>query len=180
MFKLPGNTSGKRAFLKERKMEGFERLVKQYEPMIWRIIHSLHIYKDRTEYYQIGLIALWDAKNLFDEKKGSFTSFAYPYIRGRMLNELAKRRKIDERSAFQDDAFWNMIEDTNVQHALETENILTYCTNLTDHQKKWVLYTALANLSVKEIAEIEQVSVSAVKAWRKGARNKIIKNLSQI
>jgi DNA-directed RNA polymerase specialized sigma24 family protein len=35
------------------------------------------------------------------------------------------------------------------------------------------MYTALRDFSVKEIAEIEKVSVSAVKNWRAGAREKM-------
>lgn len=174
MFKLPGNTIGKRAFLKGNIVENFEQFEKQYKPMIWSIIHSLHIYKNQEEFYQTGLIALWQAHLRFDETKGSFISYAYSYIRGKILTELTVRKKCEDVSVTPKEEFWELIEDENGQQPLEKENVLSYCTRLTDNQKKWVLYTALADMSIKEIAEFENVSMSAVKAWRKGARDKLI------
>ncbi|WP_449622743.1 sigma-70 family RNA polymerase sigma factor [Robertmurraya sp. Marseille-Q9965] len=158
-------------------MEHFDELEKKYEAMIWKIIHSLHIYKNQQEFYQTGLIALWEAHKGFIENKGNFTSYAFAFIRGKIMTELTRRKKHEERSIFPEEEFWNLIEDESVNPLLEGETILSYCVKLTEHQKKWVLYTALADLSIKEIAEIEQVSISAVKAWKKGARQKIIENI---
>ncbi|MGG0716255.1 sigma-70 family RNA polymerase sigma factor [Robertmurraya massiliosenegalensis] len=158
-------------------MNDFYELERQYGAMIWKIIHSLHIYKYQGEFYQTGLIALWQASERFDFKKGSFSSYAYSYIRGRILTELTKRHKYEETCATPDEEYWNLLEDNSAQTPLEKETVLTYCTNLTDNQKKWVLYTSLADLSIREIAEVEHVSESAVKAWRKGARRKLIENL---
>lgn len=154
-------------------MESFAELAKQYEPMIWKIIHSLHIYKNQEEYFQTGLIALWDASNRFIEGKGSFTSFAYSYIKGRIQTEMTSSNQYESRSVYPKEEFWEVLKDESPDRTLETEFIQSYCKKLTDNQRKWVLYTALDFLSVREIAEREHVSVSAVKAWRKGAREKL-------
>lgn len=178
MLRLPGNTLGKRAFLKGKIVEDFERVAHQYEPMIWKIIQSLNIYKNKEEFYQIGLIALWDASRRYKPTKGSFTTYAYSYIKGRILTELTKRRKYEEtNTAIQKEEFWENVVDETICTPLEVESILSYCTDLTLPQKKWVLYTALADLSLMQIAEIENVSISAVKAWRKGARKKLKKKV---
>ncbi|MEQ2527530.1 sigma-70 family RNA polymerase sigma factor [Bacillaceae bacterium CLA-AA-H227] len=158
-------------------MEQFNELEKKYEAMIWKIIHSLHIYKNQQEFYQTGLIALWEAHKGFDENKGKFTSYAFSFIRGKIMTELTRRKKLEDHSVFPKEEFWNLIEDDSVNSSLECETILSYCSKLTEHQKKWVVYTALADLSIKEIADIEQVSISAVKAWKSGARKKIIENI---
>lgn len=158
-------------------MENFDKLIQQYDAMIWKIIHSLHIYKNHREFYQTGLIALWEAKRGFDEDKGNFTSYAFSYIRGKLLTELTKRRKQEDTCLYPEEEFWSYIEDETTLPYLEKESILTYCERLTENQRKWVLYTALADLSIKEIADIEQVSMSAVKAWRRGAREKIIEEI---
>jgi len=158
-------------------LKDFYELEEQYRAMIWKIIHSLNIYKYQDEFYQTGLIALWQASERFNCEKGSFTSYAYAYIRGRILTELTKRNHHEENCVIPDEEYWNLLQDNSSQIPLEKENLLTYCTDLTDHQKKWVLYTALADLSIREIAEVENVSVSAVKAWRKGARAKLIEKL---
>ncbi len=57
----------------------------------------------------------------------------------------------------------------------EEDTLLSYCKNglLSENQTKWVLYFSLKGLNISEIAELEQVSVSAVKAWRAGAKEKL-------
>ncbi|MBU8881121.1 sigma-70 family RNA polymerase sigma factor [Bacillus sp. FJAT-29790] len=158
-------------------MESFEQLAKQYEPMIHKVMRTLHIYKNQEEFFQLGLIALWDAKKRFNQEKGSFTNYAYSYIKGRLLTEMTKSNKYQERSVYPKEEFWEVIEDPCVEVPFEVKLLLTYCDQLTENQTKWVLYTCVEDLTVKEIAEKENVSMSAVKAWRKGAKEKLRGNL---
>ncbi len=65
-------------------------LATQYTSMIHRFINKLHIYKNKEDYQQIGLIALWEAHTKFDNAKGAFPPYAYSYIQGRILNALTK------------------------------------------------------------------------------------------
>jgi RNA polymerase sigma factor (sigma-70 family) len=141
--------------------------------MIYKIIHSLHIYKNKVEFYHHGLIALWEASRRFDAKKGNFTNFAYTYVKGYLLTELGKANRYEDRSIYPVEEYWETVEDLLQEAPLEEEILLSYCGNLTENQKKWVMYTGLCDFSVKEIAEIEHVSVSAVKSWRAGAKEKI-------
>jgi RNA polymerase sigma factor (sigma-70 family) len=154
-------------------LESFEQLAQTYEPMIHKIIHSLHIYKNKEEFFQIGLIGLWEASRRFDPDKGNFTNYAYTYIKGLLLMEMKKDNKHEERNAYPKEEFWLSVEDSHSVCPLEEETLLTYCPALTANQRKWVMYTALDNLSISEIAKKEKVSVSAVKNWRAGAREKI-------
>ena len=157
-------------------MESFEQLVDQYQPMIHKIIQSLHLYKDKDEFYQNSLIALWEASQRFDPQKGSFTNYAYTYIKGCLLMELKKSHLDQERYVYPDEEFWDLVVDSYWDDPLQKEILLSYCTTLTPNQKKWLLYTMCDRLSIKEIAELEKVSLSAVKGWRSGAREKV-KNL---
>jgi RNA polymerase sigma factor (sigma-70 family) len=154
-------------------LESFEQLTKQYTPMIHKIINSLHIYKNRDEFFHYGLIALWEASKRFDPNKGSFTNYAYTYVKGYILSELRRANLYEERSVYPLDEFWETIEATHKDDTLDDDTLLTYCRYLTENQKKWVMYTVLRDLSIKEIAELEGVSMSAVKNWRAGAREKI-------
>ncbi|WML39509.1 sigma-70 family RNA polymerase sigma factor [Neobacillus sp. OS1-2] len=156
-------------------MESFEQLAEQYKPMINKIIHTLHIYKDQEELYQLGLIALWEASRRFDEGKGRLASYAYMYIKGYLLMELKKRRKDAERNLYPSEEFWSIIVDHSSLCPLEEETLRSYCSGLTPNQTKWVIYSALYCLSISEMAALEKVSVSAVKGWRAGAREKIEK-----
>ncbi len=139
--------------------------------MIHKIIHTLRIYKNHSGYYQTGLIALWEAYVKFDPEKGSFTSFAYTYIRGRILSELRSEVRVEERGAIMEEALMEVGEyDLD---ALSMDLLLSYCTTLTDNQKKWVVAHSIHMLSIKEIAVCEGVSPEAVKKWRKGAKERI-------
>ena len=163
----------RRANQKEFELDKFEELYKQYGLMIHKIIHSLHIYKDKYEYYQTGLIALWEANEKFDPEKGVFSAYAYSYVRGRILSQLTNENRNEEKSIFKETDFFEMIEDEQVNEGLAHELLYSYCEDLTENQRKWVKYTCLHMLTVSEIAEVEHVSISAVKKWRKGAKEKI-------
>jgi DNA-directed RNA polymerase len=119
------------------------------------------------------LIALWEASQRFNPQKGSFTNYAYTYIKGYLLMELKKSHLDQERYVYPDEEFWDLFVDSFWDDPLEKEILLSYCTTLTPNQKKWLLYTICDHLSIKEIAELEKVSLSAVKGWRSGAREKV-------
>ncbi|QTC40329.1 sigma-70 family RNA polymerase sigma factor [Bacillus sp. V3] len=154
-------------------MESFHEIQKQFEPMIHKIIHSLHIFKDREEFYQTGLIALWEAAKNFNPEKGIFAAFAYSYIKGRMLTELSQKTKLLDRQTYPKEEFWELVEDEWSETPLSREILQAYCERLTEGQTKWVMYTFMEMLTVREIAEKEGVSVGAVKKWRHGTRERL-------
>ena len=158
-------------FRKAFSMSDFEQLATQYSKMIHSIIHTLHIYKNQDEFYQIGLLALWDASKNFNEQKGSFSTYAYSYIKGRMLSLLRSEKKREDHTLYPSEDYWNQLEcETNM---MEKENLLSYFHHLTDKQEKWVLSYFYLGLSNKEIALRENVSLSAVKNWKKTAMEKV-------
>jgi RNA polymerase sigma factor (sigma-70 family) len=171
---VPGNTW--KSALSKRKiasLESFEKLAIKYEPMIYKIIHSLHIYKNWEDYYQIGLIGLWEASTRFEPSKGTFMNYAYSMIKGKIMTEMTKSNLHEERNIYAKEDFWECIEDSNSVQPLEGTLLLSYCETLSKNQYKWLIYTVRHNLTVKEIAKKEGVSISAVKAWRTGARKKL-------
>jgi RNA polymerase sigma factor (sigma-70 family) len=146
---------------------------KKYGSMIHKIIYSLHIYKNKEDFYQTGLIALWEAYEKFNPEKGAFPAYAYSYIKGRIMTELTCNHINEEKHVYKKEDFWELIKEEQSIETLPKERILSYCSDLTDNQTKWVLYTCLDMMTVREIAEVEGVSSSAVKKWRKGAINKL-------
>jgi RNA polymerase sigma factor (sigma-70 family) len=154
-------------------VESFDELVVQYQPMIHKIIQTLHIYKNQNEFYQTGLIALWEASLSFDEKKGSFTNYAYIYMKGKMLSQLTQNNQHPDKLTYPEEEFWETIDSQELPQILEKETIQTYCEGLTEKEIKWVVASSIDQLSIKEIAEQEKVSPSAVKQWRAGAKRKL-------
>jgi RNA polymerase sigma factor (sigma-70 family) len=160
-------------------MKDFSALTEEYTPMIHHIIRSLSIYKNKDEYFQVGLIALWESSGNFNKEYGKFSNYAYTVIKGKILNELKHHHKYEIRTEPFDSFILEMIEDSFSMHeeAFAIDNILTYTEGLTLNQKRWLLQTYLENKTVTEIAEIYQVTAAAVKSWRKAALNKLRKQL---
>lgn len=152
-------------------MEHFNVIAIQYEPLIHKIILTLGIYKNRKEFFQTGLIALWQAAERYDPERGAFSSFAYSYIKGYLQTEMTKRNKYEEHYVAVDDETWALIPDSSCRLPFEWEDL--DCEGLAEKERKWLMYTVIQGLSVKEIAALENVSQSAVKLWRSGARNKL-------
>ncbi|RSD27008.1 sigma-70 family RNA polymerase sigma factor [Mesobacillus subterraneus] len=161
-------------------MNNFDQLAKLYEPMIHKIIRTLHIYKNQKEYFHTGLVALWEAAEGFNPVKGEFSSYAYSYIKGQILNEMSRNNKREERSFSPKEEYWESLVEENPDSPLEIEFLLSYCETLTEKETKWVIYTCVDFLSIKEIAEREHVSMSAVKQWRKGAKKKLRKEFLEV
>lgn len=161
-------------------MKDFLALTEEFTPMIHHIIRSLSIYKNKEEYFQVGLIALWESLGNFNEEYGQFSNYAYTVIKGKILNELKHHHKYEIRTEPFDSFQLEMIKDPFSMHeeAFANDNILTYTKGLTLNQQRWLLQTYLENKTVTEIAEIYQVTAAAVKSWRKSALNKLRKQLS--
>ncbi|MGG0185097.1 sigma-70 family RNA polymerase sigma factor [Bacillus rhizoplanae] len=75
----------------------FAETVALYEGMIRNQMRKLCIYRDYEEYYQCGLIALWRAYDKYDEEKGSFPAYALVTVRGYLLAQLKKERRLQDR-----------------------------------------------------------------------------------
>jgi DNA-directed RNA polymerase len=158
---------------KDLQVDSFEQLVEQYTPMIHKIIHSLNIYQNKEEFYQTALIGLWEAQTGFNEEKGSFTNYAYTFIKGKLQLELSKQTKYGDHNTYPKEEYWETVEDPKHTPLLEDELLLSYCQELTDKEKTWLLATYRKDLTIREIAEQEQVSVSAVKQWKMHALKKL-------
>lgn len=155
-------------------MESFEQLAAQYETMIHKIMHSQNIYKNKEEFYQLGLITLWEAWKNHDPEKGTLLSYAYSMIKGKIMNELTNQNKHNQQYFYPKDEFWELIVDPSPFPAIDhIHELLKRCRLLSANQLKWLQYTLCDQMSVKEIAEKEQVTPSAVKNWRNGAREKL-------
>ncbi|WP_313957685.1 sigma factor, partial [Staphylococcus epidermidis] len=79
-------------------------------------------------------IALWEAHARFDPEKGKFSTFAYSYMKGRMMTELTRQSKAEEGNAYPDDAFWETKKDVREQPPLELATLLSDCDALTKKQ----------------------------------------------
>lgn len=164
----------------DRFMDNFEKLVQQYTPMMYKIMHSLKIYKNLEHFHSIALQALWEASVKYDHQSSSFSTFAYTIIRGRLLNELQIESRYDRQNvpSLIDLLEYNLNHSYTHEYAIEeAEAILQYCESLTENQKRWVIHTFLYDHSLDDIATIYQVAKPVVKSWRRSALDKLRKQL---
>ncbi|WP_185806976.1 sigma-70 family RNA polymerase sigma factor [Bacillus sp. HMF5848] len=161
-------------------IDRFDELAEQYKPLIYHILKKLAIYQNYDHYYQIGLIALWEAQRRYDPTKSSFTTFAYVTIKGKLQAELTKENRYYERSAcLSDELMATLVDDENPFYSDEFDWILEHA-NLSHKQKTWVIKRLLQDKSHKQIAEEEGVTEDAVKSWRKSAIKKLRETFKQL
>lgn len=153
----------------------YDQVLHQYEPMIHKIIHSLHIYKDYDHYYQEATIALWQAMEDFHAEKGSFTAFAYTSIRGKLLNILKKESRHQKTHLAWSEGLEETLPDTSISLEEQLQEIRFYLENLTENQKIWLIGYICDGKRLEEIAKECNTSISAVKSWRRGAIRNIKK-----
>ncbi|MGG1685059.1 sigma-70 family RNA polymerase sigma factor [Pseudalkalibacillus sp. NRS-1564] len=155
----------------------FEDLVEQYMPLIKSQIKKLHLTNHYMRYEQVGMIALWECAESYQHGKGSFSSYAYMKVRGKLIDECRQEIRLSKQLALHSD--WSEYEERLPIHqqTLLTELDLS---NLTEKQSKWVNMVVLGGESLKTLAGVEGVSIEAVKSWRKSALSKLRKQLLSI
>ncbi|MFC4557643.1 sigma-70 family RNA polymerase sigma factor [Virgibacillus kekensis] len=168
--------------------KSFETILEENENRIYFQIHKLHINDPHQEFYQEGLEALWNAYLSYLPDKGSMTTYFNYSIRNRLI-DLLRRKTVDQKytKAFQSEfetqcgaGNRNRRNGIGLPVVGRTDMMLIHSPlfelvreGLTTNQQKWVNYYILEDKSVKEIAELEGVSESAVKSWGRQARKKL-------
>lgn len=165
----------------------FETFLKANENRIYFQIQRLGISEDlHEEFYAEGIVALWQAYKNFDETKGNIGTYLNFQIRFRLIDLLRKRIRQEEITEKAVNEEIVQIDDGN-RHRASTIPLIgkkdiplansafwkEVRSHLTDKQWKWVKYFIIADLTIQEITEIEDVSPSAVKSWGREVRRKL-------
>lgn len=172
--------------------QDFEMFFKANERRIHYQIHRLGIHGEwYEEFYTEGIVALWNAYREYDKTKGDIGTFLNYRIRYRLIDHIRKRKREEEHAeAVIEKQKVEMTNGTRTRHSEtplpDIENIpikegsithspfwQTIRKQLTDNQWKWVKYFIIADLSIQEIMEIENVTQDAVKGWGRAVRRKL-------
>ena len=156
----------------------FEKLTENYQPLIKKEIKKLNMYNHYDELYQIGLIALWEAKTRFDPSKGFFASYAQKYVSGKLHTYLRKELKYQEQYLVNlepeliETIPTNDVQEQSVFPAKKISKLLS------EKEKVWFHEFYQNGKEPTAIAKENQVSVNTVKTWRKRAIEKIRANFN--
>lgn len=168
----------------------FEHIYHQHKGRIYYYLHTLRIpVKLHDEFYAEGMYALWQAYEQYDCTKGELSTFLNYRIRFTMIDLIRKKERnkrvtekiINEQKVILHQGNHNRNKGQllfpNEEIQIQDDAIWLYLQKrLTKRQWKWIYYYIISDLSLKEIAHIENVSVEAVKGWAKTTRNKLRKD----
>ena len=154
-------------------MDHFDMLVSQYNPLIHHIIRKLNIICDKDEYYQIGLIALWEASLNFNPEKGQFLSYAYKSIQGKMLIQLCKSTKISDREMKKSPEYWDLLKVEDDVLILEWYFTKPFLESLTNNQVIWLSEYIQYGKTIADIAHEYHTTYATVKSWKRTTLKKL-------
>ncbi|MGG4181292.1 sigma-70 family RNA polymerase sigma factor [Virgibacillus pantothenticus] len=69
----------------------FEEIVKQNERRIYYQLHKLNIRDPHQEFYQEGLVAMWNAYETYQPDKGPMATYFNYTIRNRLIDLIRKK-----------------------------------------------------------------------------------------
>lgn len=157
----------------EKSVE-FEVLLKEYKPMLHHLIHRLGIKDTHKEFFQEGLLALWEVSTTYEEDKGKLSSYVYYIVRNRLISlirkKIRKQEQIDEILAKSNED--DLIDEDQIfkwdPYALQSIKGI-----LTTNQWIWFEGFVVNDWSTKQIAERQNVSEDAVKNWGRHVKRKL-------
>ena len=167
--------------------QDFDIFFKANERRIHFQIHRLGISEEwYGEFYAEGMFALWKAYKAYQPDKGAFGTFLNYKIRYQLIDLL--RKKLHDQNGTEKVMQENITQLDNGNRHRGTGVPIVHIPEitlkdpsfwkeirkrLTDKQWKWVEYFIIADLTVKEIMELENVTKETVKSWGKAVRKKL-------
>src|SRR5690625_4472437 len=145
------------------------------------IQQSLH-----EECYSEGVLAMRDSYKNYQPGKGDIGTYMNYRIRFRVIDLIRKNKRDESNMQVVEYEQTIHIDDGNRQSQskyplVHARGIIVQDEvfwqevrkSLTEKQWKWVHYFIIADLTIKEIMEIENVSADAVKSWAQQVKKKL-------
>lgn len=166
----------------------FEEIFKQNERRIHYYIHRMNVRDLHQEFYQEGIVAMWNAYETYQPDKGPLSTYFNYTIRNRMIDLMRKSTRDQEKQALSVQEQKTVLGDGHSYSKGEASYPLMRGTGivledpdfweeiraqLSANQWKWVKHFIIEGMKLKGIATLERVSVDAVKSWAREARRKL-------
>ncbi|QKY70240.1 sigma-70 family RNA polymerase sigma factor [Lentibacillus sp. CBA3610] len=159
----------------------FEEIFNQNERRIYYYIHRLNIQDPHQEFYQEGLVVMWNAYEKYRPEKGSMATYFNYIIRNRMIDLMRK----ENNELYKLSHYANKIGRISMtgmiitaagrRHSVaknEVDVVEDHATfwrevrdQLSENQWKWVQHHIIEDKPLRELTEQEGVTVEAVKSW---------------
>ncbi|GGE70580.1 sigma-70 family RNA polymerase sigma factor [Priestia taiwanensis] len=151
----------------------FDETVNLYQGFIKNQIKRLKIDPRKfDEFYQVGMIGLWNAYRNYNPNKGTFTTCVFVHVRGSLLTALRDEHKYNKAHHFYDTTMCDFFQGKS-DIVLQKEIIEGYCQRLSPTQQKVIISKFVHNKSFEEIATEEGVPLTKVRSWYRYALEKL-------
>ncbi|MBU8790000.1 sigma-70 family RNA polymerase sigma factor [Bacilli bacterium] len=180
------HTEKKEVLYLKKNDDLFEDIFKQNEKRIYYHMHKLGIRDPYGDFYSEGMYAMWTAYQKYEPNKGPLATYFNYTIRNRLIDLIRKKTNDEDNeqnyvekeilTAYDGNKYGDSkmpILDTSGMDMEDGDSWERVFSLLTEKQRKWVYFYIIRDMSLKEIAEQEHVSVEAVKDWGKQARKKL-------
>jgi len=172
--------------MEEKTKLTFEEIAKQNERRVHYHIHRLSLRDPHEEFFQEGLVAMWNAYEKHEPDKGPLATYFNYTIRNRLIDLIRKKAREQQNDELFIQAGKQELDNGNrscknnlpipdfSEITVKDANIWEQVQEtLTENQWKWVYRYIILDMPVKDIAEREGVTVDAVKSWGRQARKKL-------
>ncbi|KAB8129175.1 sigma-70 family RNA polymerase sigma factor [Gracilibacillus oryzae] len=157
----------------------FEEVLKDHERVIHHLINKYGIRDMEGEFFQEGMIAIWEALRTFDQSKSKLSTYIYSCVSRRFLNKIKKEsREQDNLDSWLERV---RIDDLLMEDkpAFDRQLLSDIREKLSDKQWCWFVHAVIKDQTISEIADTYAVTAPAVKSWRRSAKSKIRQLLQQ-
>ncbi|GAA0451458.1 sigma-70 family RNA polymerase sigma factor [Alkalibacillus silvisoli] len=151
--------------------QSFEDIYIKYKRMIHYQIHKLNLRDPHQEFFQEGIIALWEAHQKYGHDP-TFPKLATIHIRSRLIDLIRKQKRIQDKEALDEFIQEQPVLNNNIEH-YDPQFWSTVRKHLSDKQWIFIQKRIIEGHSIKEIAQQEEASIDAVKGWGQAAKRKL-------
>lgn len=159
------------ASVKTGQHNAFEQLVRFYQSPLFRIVGNLVPTMMVEDLVQDIFLAVYEAIEKFDPKRGSFRTWLYRIARNRAINAARKKHEV----RMPEDV--SLVDDKTPATALLEKEIMTCLDRALDNlsfQDRFIFVLAeLEGLTYAEIARIENMPLGTVKSRLARTRGKL-------
>lgn len=153
------------------KHSHFIKVLEQYEGMIYHLIYKLNIIDRDGEFYQIGLIALYETYRKY-KGRDIFGKLAYMTIHSRLIDELRKQSRVNKKETLVGRIEGYTLTTLSYGH-IDPYFWKTIKEHLTAKQWTYVQKRYIEDKTIKTIALEENTTIDAVKYLGKEVKKKL-------
>lgn len=161
-------------------LELFTVILNKYQPLLKSLANRYSLRGEYEECFAHAQIALYEAYQHFDPKKGHFAPYAKRYITGKLLHYVRKELRYRAQHYFpsqseDEDGGWEerIVDSTAVDPFALSPELNAAIAQLSPREQAVILHYFVLDRSLEELAQLQGVTHSTVSTWKRRALAKL-------